>query len=70
MRAVSTAQALQTHLDGRWAGVRATVRALSEQELFRPQSGLPAVEHRARTLLQLRSLAAAGLTQMGFEEPH
>ncbi|MCW2542135.1 MAG: acyl-CoA oxidase [Frankiales bacterium] len=65
---MSTAQALQRHLDGRWSGVRATVRALSERELFRPESGLPTVAHRARTLLQLRSLADAGLTQMGFDE--
>jgi acyl-CoA oxidase len=57
---------LRRHLDGRWAEVRATARRLSERELFRPTSGLGIEQQRARTLEQLRALAAEGLTGYGF----
>ncbi|MDQ1691202.1 MAG: acyl-CoA oxidase [Pseudonocardiales bacterium] len=69
--ALSTVQhALQSHLDGRWADVRATARTLSERELFRPAFGLSTAEQRARTLEQLQVLCAEGLTGLGFPVRH
>jgi acyl-CoA oxidase len=57
---------LQRHLDGRWAAIRDSARSYATRDLLLPVPGLSRTEQRARTLEQLTSLAAEGLTGYGF----
>ena len=62
--------ALRRHLDGRWAEVREIARRLGDRELFQPAYGLTQGEQRARTLTQVRTLCAEGLTAYGFPQAY
>ena len=61
-----TVQALRTLLDGRWAGVRDTVREQVRGERFAPVAGLSVEEHRARVADQLAALARTEVPGYGF----
>ena len=61
-----TTTELQKVLDGRFAEVRADVRAQLTQEDMTAEPGLSLAEHRALTLANLRRLAATGRPHRGF----
>ncbi|WP_305092505.1 acyl-CoA dehydrogenase [Prescottella sp. R16] len=62
----TTADFLRTTLDGRWAEVRAKTRATLVSDEFRPHVTPDPDRARAKTLEQLRVLAAGGFVDRGF----
>jgi acyl-CoA oxidase len=62
----ASADALRTHLDGRWRHIREVGRELAAHPDYRPEPGLDTDQHRARILKQLTTLAATGSTGYGF----
>jgi hypothetical protein len=66
--AILSAGALQELLDGRYAEVRAEIRAVLSRPEFAPVVALPTGEYRERVLGWARALADEGLTAPGFPE--
>ena len=68
-RAVNTtADALRTVLDGRWAHIKDRARRELPAELLLPPTGLDRESHRARVADQMRLLAETGHARAGFRE--
>ena len=63
-------EALRGVLDGRWAWVRADVRAQLGQRRLHPDPDWGTEEHRAYTTGLVRELAASGRTRLGFIGEH
>jgi acyl-CoA oxidase len=63
-------EALRAVLDGRWAWVRADVRAQLGQRRLHPDPDWGTEEHRAYTTELVRELAASGRTRLGFAGEH
>jgi acyl-CoA oxidase len=63
-------EALRTLLDGRWASVRADVRALLGQRRLHPDPDWTTEQHRAYITDLARELAASGHTALGFTSEH
>ncbi|HEV2638625.1 MAG TPA: acyl-CoA dehydrogenase [Actinocrinis sp.] len=62
--------ALTAVLDGRWADLRADVRAQMAGATFRDPVGLDVEPHRAQVLEQLRALARTDAPGLGFDPAH
>jgi len=63
-------EALRTLLDGRWASVRADVRAQLGQRRLHPDPDWTTEQHRAYITDLARELAASGHTALGFTSEH
>jgi acyl-CoA oxidase len=63
-------EALRTLLDGRWASVRADVRAQLGQRRLHPDPDWTTEQHRAYITDLARELAASGHTALGFASEH
>ncbi len=64
----TTADALRTVLDGRWAHVKDRARTELPAELLLSPTGLDREAHRARVADQMRTLAETGHARAGFRE--
>ncbi|GAA2025630.1 acyl-CoA dehydrogenase [Catenulispora yoronensis] len=62
--------ALTSLLDGRWAALRADLRAQMGGEPYQDPIGLTVEAHRARVLDQLQALTATDRPGLGFDKAH
>ena len=61
---------LTSVLDGRWAGLRGELRAQMARAEVRDGSGLPAAEYRRQIFDDLRLLAKASYSRLGFDRAY
>ncbi|WP_205740397.1 acyl-CoA dehydrogenase [Haloactinopolyspora alba] len=61
---------IRSVLDGRWAESRRAIRALADDPLFHPVSGLSVEAYRDRVWHQMTTLAADGRIRVGFPAAH